>query len=152
MNRAGYGFALNGGHLLVKVPKGEQIADICVDNSLYRIQMPEPIAAAATGGELVVKINDLHRRLGHIGVEACRDTVRRGMIDGVRLVDAAAPATLCEPCERAKATEKLFPHESTTPRAAEYGGRDPLRCLGASTGHEHRKARIHAYLHGRIHA
>ena len=44
------------------------------------------------------------------------------MVDGVKLVDANAPARICEPCARSKAVEKLFPKESTTPHAAEYGG------------------------------
>jgi hypothetical protein len=45
------------------------------------------------------------------------------MVDGVKLVDANAPATDCEPCARSKAAEKSFPKESSTPRMTEYGGR-----------------------------
>jgi hypothetical protein len=122
MNRARFSFVLGTGHLLVRAPNGEQIADIPEDGGLYRIPMQGPIAVAAIGGELVVKIDKLHRRLGHIGVEACHNTVRRGMIDGVHLVDATAPAVLCEPCERSKVAEKTFPSESATPHMAKYGG------------------------------
>ena len=49
--------------------------------------------------------------------------VRRGMVNGLKLVDANAPALICEPCARSKAAEKLFPKERTTPRVTEYGGR-----------------------------
>ena len=85
--------------------------------------MPQQFTSIAAGGELVIQINELHRRLGHLGIEACRDAVRRGMVDGIKLVDANAPAIICEPCAWSKAAEKLFPKESTTPRATEYGGR-----------------------------
>ena len=123
MDRAGYNFTLKSGHLIVRAPKGEKIADVPVENGLYKVPMREPVAAAATGGELSVRIDDLHRRLGHVGVESCRDAVRRGMVEGVKLIDANAPATLCEPCARSKAAEKPFPKASATPRATEYGGR-----------------------------
>jgi hypothetical protein len=138
MNRAGYVFALKSRRLLVKVPRGEKIAKITLENGLYRIPMPRHFASAATGGELVVRIDDLHRRLGHVGVEACRDAVHRSMVEGIKLLDASAPATTCEPCARSKAAEKPFPKVSTTPHATIYGrhihldvwGPAPIRSLG----------------------
>ena len=123
MDRAGYSFTLKNSWLSVIAPKGNKIADIPLENGLYRIPTQGHVASIAAGGELVVRIDELHRRLGHLGFDACRDAVRRGMVDGVKLVDANAPARICEPCARSKAVEKSFPKESTTPRAAEYGGR-----------------------------
>ena len=53
MNCAGYSFALDAGHLHIRAPKGERIANVPVDDGLYRIQMSEPVAAVTTGGELL---------------------------------------------------------------------------------------------------
>ena len=136
MDRAGYSFTLKNSWLSVIAPKGNKIADIPLENGLYRIPTQGHVASIAAGGELVVRIDELHRRLGHLGVDACRDAVRRGMVDGIKLVDANAPATICEPCARSKAAEKSFPKESTTPRA---------------TSKKPRWTRVHAYLHGRAH-
>ncbi|KAH8992637.1 hypothetical protein EDB92DRAFT_1769329, partial [Lactarius akahatsu] len=102
---------------------GERIVDIPLDNGLYRLPMPAHVATASSGGELVMHIDELHRRLGHVGIEACRDAVQSGMVEGVWLVNTTAPAGLCKPCERAKASKKSFLKESATPRATEYSGR-----------------------------
>ena len=123
MDRAGYSFTLKDSWLSVIAPNGTKIADIPLENGLYRIPVQGHVASIAAGGELTVRIDELHRRLGHLGVDACRDAVRRGMVDGVKLVDANAPAINCEPCARSKAAEKSFPKESPTPRVVEYGGR-----------------------------
>ena len=103
--------------------KGNKIADIPLENGLYRIPTQEQFASIAAGGELIIRINELHRRLGHLGIEVCRDAVRRGMVDRLKLVDTNVPALICEPCARSKAAEKPFPKERTTPRVTEYGGR-----------------------------
>ena len=44
------------------------------------------------------------------------------MVDGLKLVDANAPALICKPCARSKAAEKPFPKERTTPQVTEYRG------------------------------
>jgi hypothetical protein len=107
----------------VYTPAGALISNIPLENGLYWIPMNTHVASIAARGELTIRIDELHRQLGHLGVDACCDAVRRGMVNGVKLVDANAPATDCEPCARSKAAEKSFPKESSTPHMTEYGGR-----------------------------
>ncbi|KAF8258716.1 hypothetical protein EI94DRAFT_1503619, partial [Lactarius quietus] len=122
MDRIGYGIGQKNCRLTINTPQGKRIAIVQQIDGLYRVTMPAHVVAIAAGGELVVRINDLHRQLGHIGVDACRDAVRRGMVEGVKLLDETAPAKQCEPCVRSKAAKKPFPKASATPRAMEYGG------------------------------
>ena len=45
------------------------------------------------------------------------------MVEGIQLIDGSAPTLQCEPCKRAKVTEKTFPSESATLHADTYGSR-----------------------------
>ena len=76
MDRAGYSFVLKNSWMSVIAPKGNKIANIPLENGLYRILTQEQFASIATGGELVICINKLHHQLGHLGIEACHDAVR----------------------------------------------------------------------------
>jgi hypothetical protein len=121
MDRAGYLFTLKDSWLLVIAPKGNKIADIPLENGLYRLPVQGHVASIAAGGELTIQIDELHHWLGHLGVDVCHNAVQRGMVNGVKLVDANAPATICKLCTRLKAAEKSFPKESPTPCVTEYG-------------------------------
>ena len=44
----------------VIVLKGNKIADIPLENGLYQIPTQEQFASIAAGGELVIRINELH--------------------------------------------------------------------------------------------
>jgi hypothetical protein len=130
MDRARYSFTLKNSWLSVYAPKGTLLSSIPLENGLYRVTMHSHVASIAAGGELTVRIDELHRRLGHVGVETCCDAVWRGMVNGIKLVNLQAPAIMCEPCARSKAAEKSFPKESTTPHATEYGSRIHLDVWG----------------------
>ena len=60
MDRAGYSFVLKNSWMSVIAPKGNKITDIPLKNGLYRIPTQEQFASIATGGELVIHINELH--------------------------------------------------------------------------------------------
>ncbi|KAF8256558.1 hypothetical protein EI94DRAFT_1444204, partial [Lactarius quietus] len=123
MDQIGYGIGQKNCRLTIHTPEGKLIAIVPQVDGLYRVPTPGHVAAIAAGGDLVVQINDLHRRLGHVGIEACREAVQCGMVEGVKLVDPTAPAIVCEPCTRSKVAERSFPKESASPHASEYGGR-----------------------------
>ena len=75
MDRTGYLFTLKNSWLSVIAPKGNKIADIPLENGLYRIPTQGHDASIAAGGELVVWIDELHHRLGHLGFNVCCDAV-----------------------------------------------------------------------------
>ena len=75
MDRARYSFMLKNSWMSVIALKGNKIADIPLENGLYRILTQEQFASIATGGELVICINELHHQLGHLGIEACCNVV-----------------------------------------------------------------------------
>ena len=70
-------------------------------NSLYKA---EHMYAAVTPEERV-DLTTLHRHLAHITPDTIRKMVKRGIIEGIKLVDDGTTIT-CEACEQAKATHK----------------------------------------------
>src|SRR6267142_3181193 len=71
------------------------------NNGLYKA---ERMYVAATPEEHV-DLMTLHRRLVHIAPNAIRKMVKRGIIEGIKLVDNGTTIT-CEACEQAKVTHK----------------------------------------------
>jgi len=49
----------------------------------------------------ILTIDELHRKLGHIGHEYARQLVRKGMVTGVELDEDSKPS-FCELCEWGK--------------------------------------------------
>ena len=78
------------------------------------------------GGEIagmaaeVVTIEELHRRMGHISLEAARRLVSEGAIEGIEL-DKSSQLRSCDSCKYAKATQKPIRKVRETPRASEFG-------------------------------
>ena len=67
-----------------------------------------------------VDILTLHRRLGHISVDAIRTLVRTGSITGIQLIDDLPPFT-CDSCEYAKTTRKPIRKEREEKLARKFG-------------------------------
>jgi len=103
------------------------------NNGLYKA---EHVYAAATPEERV-DLTTLHRRLAHIAPDAIRKMVKRGIIEGIKLVDDGATIT-CKACEQAKATRKEIWKEHEAPLADALGtevhsdvwGPSPVPSLG----------------------
>jgi len=70
-------------------------------NSLYKA---ECVYVAATPEECV-DLATLHRRLAHIAPDAIWKMVKRGIIEGIKLVNDGTTIT-CKVCEQAKVTHK----------------------------------------------
>ena len=73
-----------------------------------------------TGGEIggmaaeVVTIEELHRRMGHILLEAARCLVSEGAIEGIE-IDKSSQLQSCDSCKYAKATQKPIRKVHKTP-------------------------------------
>ena len=67
-----------------------------------------------------VNILTLHRRLGHISVNAICALIRAGSITGIQLIDDFPPF-ICDSCEYAKTTQKAIHKERKAPQAQAFG-------------------------------
>jgi len=102
-------------------------------NGLYKA---ERVYAAATPEERM-DLATLHRHLAHIAPDTIWKMVKRGIIEGIKLVDDGATIT-CEACEQAKATHKEIQKEREAPLADALGtevhsdvwGPSPIPSLG----------------------
>jgi hypothetical protein len=61
-----------------------------------------------------VDLTTMHRRLMHIAPDSIRKMVKKGIIEGVQLIDNSATVT-CKPCEQAKVTRKEIQKECKAP-------------------------------------
>ena len=98
--------------LLAEIPKG---------NGLYRTYTPhsESAAYAAKVSE-VLTIDELHRRLGHVGHDAARLLVEEGLVKGVEL-DTESKPSFCHSCEWGKGHRKAVQRIREDERAAAVG-------------------------------
>ncbi|KAF8161470.1 hypothetical protein B0H34DRAFT_635930, partial [Crassisporium funariophilum] len=91
-------------------------------NGLYRTFTARPeIAAYAGRVKELLTIDELHRRMGHIGHSIARDMVKGGMVTGIELDEDSKPS-ICQSCEWGKGTRKAITRERVGPRAEEIGG------------------------------
>ena len=64
--------------------------------------------------------SDLHRRLGHISIRACRELVRRGKFKDYRVGLHAGPQ-VCESCINGKLTRRPILRDRAGARATKFG-------------------------------
>ena len=97
------------------------LAEIRKENGLYRTYTPhpEPTSYAAKVTE-VLTIDELHRRLGHVGHAAARILVEKGLVQGVEL-DPESQPSFCESCEWGKGHRKAIQRVREDERAAMVG-------------------------------
>ena len=97
------------------------LAEIPKQNGLYRTFTPhsETGSLAARIAE-VLTIDELHRRLGHVGHEAARILVEKGLVQGVEL-DPDSKPTVCPSCVWGKGHRKVMQREREDKRAAALG-------------------------------
>jgi hypothetical protein len=102
-------------------------------HSLYKA---EHIYAASISDERV-DIVIIHRHLTHIAPDFIRKMVKRGIIEGVQLIDDGATVT-CEACKQAKVARKEIQKEHEAPLSGALGkeihsdiwGPSPVPSLG----------------------
>ena len=68
----------------------------------------------------VLTIDELHRTLGHVGHEAARMLVEKGLVQGVEL-DTDSKPTICPSCEWGKGHWKVMQREREDKKAAALG-------------------------------
>jgi len=98
----------DNGPVIGQVPAGA--------NGLFKVEHAFAIDVSAEP----VDILTLHRRLGHISVDAIRTLIRSGSITGLQLIDDLPPFT-CDSCEYAKTTRKSIRKERTEALAQNFG-------------------------------
>jgi Pol polyprotein/gag-pre-integrase-like protein len=105
----------------IKFDKDEQVCWICKKkngpvigripvsaNNLFKVE--HALSASTQLSAQPVDILMLHRRLGHISVDAIRALIRAGSITGLQLIDDFSPF-ICDSCEYAKTTRKPIQKE-----------------------------------------
>ena len=88
-------------------------------NGLFRVEHTFAATDNPTSAE-AVDILTLHRRLGHISVDAICALIRAGSITGVHVIDDFPPF-ICDSCEYAKTTRKQIHKERVAPQAQAFG-------------------------------
>ncbi len=105
------------GTCVVRDPKGQQIACIArLPSGLYQVQRNVKSAHA----KQVMSLDEFHRRMGHLRMDATKVLVQKGMIMGIELDDSPSDSN-CASCVEAKMTHVPFPKQHSSPRATTYG-------------------------------
>jgi len=87
------------------------LGEIPKRNGLYRIFTPRPQTSGYAGKAVeVLSIDKLHRRLGHVGHDAVRQLMRKGLVKGLELDEDSKPS-FCESCEWGKGHRKAIQRE-----------------------------------------
>jgi hypothetical protein len=95
------------------------LAEVAVQNGLYRVEHKASNVVAAVDAE-VVTIERLHRLMGHILPDAAKMSVKKGMVDGFTL-DESSKIESCNSCEYGKAHRKAIGKERVAPQASNIG-------------------------------
>ena len=120
LDEAGFTVTFGGGKCTLK---GEDDVEIGVvprtSTRVYRVEHEEAIASAA---EERLTLDKLHRRMGHISLDAARKLLKDKMITGIRLEYSPTKNFFCASCVYAKATRKAAPKLRESERADVFGG------------------------------
>lgn len=89
---------------------------------MYRVEHPSEteVAASVEEPDEIVMVAELHRRMGHIALEAAKMLVKRGIIEGLKL-DEASTISSCDSCEYGKAHRKPISKVREKAKASEVG-------------------------------
>src|SRR5258708_945061 len=101
-------------------------------NNLFKVE--HALSASSAGSAHAVDIRTLHRRLGHVSVDAIRALIRGGSITGLQLIDDF-PSFICDSCEYAKTTRKLIRKGRSEPQAQSFGDEVHTDVWGPSPTH-----------------
>lgn len=93
------------------------IGEIPKENGLYGTRVN--LEHAATTIEQI-SVDDLHRRMGHISMQAARDLVEKNLVSGIKL-KVNGISRPCDSCEYAKTTRKPIRRERELPLPQKIG-------------------------------
>ena len=107
----------------------KDIGTIQMKSGLYRVFSTCPLEGEYTGkARVVVSINELHCRLGHVSHERVRMLVSKNLVEGVEL-DLASKLSICESCKWAKGERKAITRVHEGQHTTEIGGKIHLDLL-----------------------
>ena len=116
--KQGYSCLLEGDHLRITSPHGEQVAEVfCNACNLYQV-VHSPESAHAV--ELLSAM-ELHRRLSHISVANARKLVQSGAVKGIDLDPNALDEVDCDACIFARATRLPISKPPNSTPAKNFG-------------------------------
>ncbi|TFY79107.1 hypothetical protein EWM64_g4909 [Hericium alpestre] len=121
IDHSGFSTIFRDGSCQLRSPARELIARIPRVDNLYKFECPADARAALAlisvtppeSALLTLPATDLHRRLGHMSLDAAKCLIRHGAIVGIDLDQLAAEAEACTACIQAKITHVPFPKERT---------------------------------------
>src|ERR1700678_2281432 len=120
LDEAGFTVKFGGGKCVLI---GEDDVEIGVvprtSTRIYKVEHEEAVANVA---EERLTLDALHRRMGHISLDAARKLLKDKMITGIRLVYSPTKDFFCASCVYAKATRKPAPKMRESERADVFGG------------------------------
>ncbi|TFY74272.1 hypothetical protein EWM64_g9740, partial [Hericium alpestre] len=131
IDASGFSTMFRDGHCQIRSPAGRIIARILRDSNLYKFTSPadalatHALASIAAiddhSANLTLSAADLHRRLGHMSIDAAKSLIKQGAITGINLDDLIQEMELCRACVQAKIRRVPFPKECSRPRLTIYG-------------------------------
>src|ERR1700678_1362098 len=120
LDEAGFTVKFGGGKCVLI---GEDDVEIGVvprtSTRIYKVEHEEAVANVA---EERLTLDALHRRMGHISLDAARKLLKDKMITGICLVYSPTKDFFCASCVYAKATRKPAPKMRESERADVFGG------------------------------
>ena len=120
LDEAGFTVKFGGGKCVLVGEDGVEVGVVPKTSTrIYKVEHEEAVANVA---EERLTLDALHRRMGHISLDAARKLLKDKMITGIRLVYSPTKDFFCASCVYAKATRKPAPKMRESERADVFGG------------------------------
>ena len=117
---AGYKVLFRGLTCKIFDSKDKVIRQVNMKNRLYRVDHDVTINIGIAGeAHKILTVEELHRQMGHIALEAAKRMVSSGAAKGME-VDFSTMIQSCDFCEYAKATCKPIKKTRAEPRASKF--------------------------------
>ena len=132
LTTAGYKVLFRGSTCKIFDSKDRVIGQVNMKNRLYRVDHDVMINVGIAGeAREVLTVEELHRRMGHIALEAAKKMVSSGATRGIE-VDPSTVLQSCDSCEYAKAMHKPIRKTHMEARASRFGDEIHLDVWGPS--------------------
>ena len=124
---ASAGFKVLFERSLMKISNAKEklVGEISVDGGLYYVKHSNHIAVAMT----TISPDELHRRMGHISIEAAKSLVNKGLVEGITLDDSQASSP-CNSCAFAKPRENQYRRKECVQEPKTWATRFTPTCGG----------------------